>query len=62
MVTAVPDEGYHFVQWSDGSTANPRTDTGVTGDIAVTASFAVADTDHDNFWILMIPVLTNSAQ
>ena len=41
MVTAVPDEGYHFVQWSDGSTANPRTDTGVTGDIVVTASFAI---------------------
>jgi len=40
-VTAVPDEGYHFVGWSDGSTANPRTDTDVTADIAVTATFAI---------------------
>ena len=40
-VTAVPNTGYHFVQWSDGSTANPRTDTNVTGNISVTASFAI---------------------
>ncbi|HPB82845.1 MAG TPA: InlB B-repeat-containing protein, partial [Spirochaetota bacterium] len=40
-VTAVPDTGYQFYQWSDGSTANPRTDTGVTGDITQTASFAI---------------------
>jgi len=40
-VTAVPEGGYHFVQWSDGSTANPRTDTNVTANIAVTATFAV---------------------
>jgi hypothetical protein len=39
-VTAVPNTGYHFVQWSDSSTANPRTDTDVTADITVTASFA----------------------
>lgn len=40
-VTAVPDEGYHFVDWSDGSTTNPRTDTNITGDISVTANFAI---------------------
>jgi len=40
QVEAVPDDGYQFVQWSDGSTANPRTDTNVTGDITVTAEFA----------------------
>ena len=40
-VTAVPVAHYHFVQWSDGSTNNPRTDTNVQADIAVTASFAV---------------------
>lgn len=40
QVEAVPDHGYQFVQWSDGSTANPRTDTNVTGDITVTAEFA----------------------
>ena len=40
-VTAVPDTGYDFVNWSDGSTANPRTDTNVIADITVTARFAV---------------------
>jgi hypothetical protein len=39
-VTAVPDTGYHFVDWSDGSTANPRTDTNVTANVDVTANFA----------------------
>ncbi len=39
-VTAIPDAGYHFVQWSDGSTDNPRTDTNVTANLSVTASFA----------------------
>ncbi len=39
-VTAVANSGYHFVNWSDSSTANPRTDTNVTGNISVTASFA----------------------
>jgi len=40
QVTAVPNQGYFFVQWSDGSTANPRTDINVTGNINVTAYFA----------------------
>ena len=40
-VTAVPDTGYDFVQWSDGSTDNPRTDTNVTANVDVTASFAL---------------------
>jgi uncharacterized repeat protein (TIGR02543 family) len=40
-VTAQPDSGYHFVKWSDDSTANPRTDVNVTADITVTASFAI---------------------
>ena len=39
-VSAVADSGCHFVNWSDGSVQNPRTDTGVTADIAVTATFA----------------------
>jgi hypothetical protein len=38
-VTAVPAANYHFVNWSDGSTTNPRTDTGVTADRSVTANF-----------------------
>jgi len=40
-VTAVPNTGYHFVNWSDGSTANPRTDTNVTANKSVTANFAI---------------------
>ncbi len=40
-VTAVPDPGYHFVQWSDGIETAERTDTNVTGDLSVTAEFAI---------------------
>src|SRR5207245_8500523 len=40
-VTATPSTGYHFVNWSDGSTTNPRTDTNVTANISVTANFAI---------------------
>lgn len=40
-VTAVPETGYHFVDWSDGSVVNPRTDTNVTSDVYVTANFAI---------------------
>ncbi len=43
-VTAVPNSGYYFVQWSDGSTVNPRTDANVTADISVTASFIAQTT------------------
>jgi hypothetical protein len=40
-VTAVPNTGYHFVQWSDGNGNATRTDTNVTANINATASFAV---------------------
>ncbi|HXJ67726.1 MAG TPA: lamin tail domain-containing protein, partial [Verrucomicrobiae bacterium] len=40
-VTAVPNAGYHFVNWSDGVLTATRTDTNVQGDISVTASFAI---------------------
>ncbi len=40
-VEAVPDPGYHFVNWSDGSTANPRTDLNITAAITVTANFEI---------------------
>lgn len=40
-VEAVPSHYYHFVDWSDGSTQNPRMDTGVSANISVTANFAV---------------------
>jgi hypothetical protein len=39
-VTAVPDSGYSFIDWSDDSTANPRTDSNVTTSTSVTANFA----------------------
>ena len=40
-VTAVPAAGYHFVNWSDSSTINPRTDTNVGSNLSITANFAV---------------------
>ena len=40
-VTAVPDTGYHFVNWSDGIKTAIRTDTGITSNIVVTANFAI---------------------
>ena len=40
-VTAIPNSGYHFVNWSDESTQNPRTDSDVTENISVTANFAI---------------------
>ena len=38
-LTVVPDYGYHFTQWSDGVTENPRTFV-LTKDTAFTAEFA----------------------
>gem|GEM_PF-829765 len=40
-VEAVANTGHHFVSWSDGSTANPRTDTNVKANLSVTATFAL---------------------
>ena len=42
-VTAVPNTGYHFVNWSDSVTTASRTETDVTGNVTVTANFE-ADT------------------
>jgi alpha-tubulin suppressor-like RCC1 family protein len=39
-VTAVADASYHFDNWSDALTDNPRTDTNVSADISVSASFS----------------------
>ncbi|MGJ8650350.1 MAG: LamG-like jellyroll fold domain-containing protein [Opitutaceae bacterium] len=39
-LTAVPHTNFYFVDWSDASTDNPRTDLSVTGNITVTANFA----------------------
>jgi len=38
-VSAVPNTGYAFTNWSDGSTANPRTDGNITNNLSVTANF-----------------------
>ncbi|MCR5445779.1 MAG: hypothetical protein K6E96_08930, partial [Bacteroidales bacterium] len=40
VVTATSNYGYHFVQWNDGITDNPRT-MNLVGDTSVTAIFAV---------------------
>lgn len=39
-VTAEAISGYHFVDWSDGSIQNPRTDTHVIAIVDVTANFS----------------------
>ena len=38
-LTATPDEGYHFVRWSDGNTTNPYTFV-AEADVDLTAEFA----------------------
>ena len=38
-ISATANQGYHFVQWQDGNTDNPRTIT-VTADMTYTATFA----------------------
>src|SRR5450830_624590 len=39
LVTAVPNAGYHFLSWSDGILTAARTDTNVTANKTVTATF-----------------------
>src|SRR5450830_639707 len=39
LVTAVPTPGYHFISWSDGILTAARTDTNVTANKTVTATF-----------------------
>lgn len=48
-ITATADDGYHFVQWQDGNTDNPRTInvTNVTAATTYTATFAVDVTNYD---------------
>ena len=57
-VTPIPAAGYHFVNWSDGSTENPRTDTDVTGNISVTANFSNAPVISD---VASVPGQTSAA-
>ncbi len=39
-ITAVADAGFHFVDWSDARTDNPRTDNNVQASLSVSARFA----------------------
>jgi Tol biopolymer transport system component len=57
LVTAVPDIGYHFVQWSDGVLTMFRTDTNVQNDISVTATFAINPT----YYIITASASTHGA-
>ena len=41
-VLAVANPGFHFVQWCDGVTDNPRTDANVTNNLIVNPEFAVS--------------------
>lgn len=43
MVTAVPSAGYVFVAWSDGKSTASRIEVGVGANVAVSASFALAN-------------------
>lgn len=43
-VTAVPNEGYEFVSWSDGVETAERTDKNVSADLTVTAEFKQRET------------------
>ena len=40
-ITATPSLNYHFVQWNDSNTDNPRTLTNITADQTITATFAI---------------------
>lgn len=40
-VTAVANAGYHFVDWSDGLTDNPRIDERILDNLSVKANFAI---------------------
>ncbi len=41
QVTAVPSANYSFLNWSDGSSVNPRTETNVTSSKTITANFTI---------------------
>ena len=40
-VTAIPNANYHFIEWSDSVLTTSRTDTNITADLSVMASFAI---------------------
>lgn len=60
MVTAVPNEGYRFVQWSDGNTSASRTDTQVVYRLAVTAEFEREDSLGQAPLLAQYPLQSNA--
>lgn len=49
--TGNPGSSYSFLNWSDGSTANPRTDTNVTANLQATAYFATLEAEPNNSFV-----------
>lgn len=54
-VTAVPDDNYYFVKWSDGLTTASRTDKNIVSELRVTATFD--NTTSYEIWISNYPSL-----
>ncbi len=57
QVIAIPANNYRFVNWSDGSTTNPRTDVNIVADITVTAMFA-----EKLFWPMFMPAMSGTSE
>ena len=52
-IAAIANEGYKFVQWSDGNTQNPRKIT-VIADATYTAEFAVDETPEPTYYTITV--------
>ena len=50
-VLATANNCYHFVNWNDSSTTNPRHETNVTSNLSFTANFAVNSPPSDAYWV-----------
>jgi len=61
-VTAVPTSGYRFLNWSDGSTVNPRTDINVMANVTVTASFTPRTVPSPSSLLVVLTVESNIAR
>ncbi|MDR3000666.1 MAG: cellulase family glycosylhydrolase [Fibromonadaceae bacterium] len=62
QITAMPNDGYEFAGWSDGSTANPRQDLHAWNNISVTANFLAITTSiiaNPHIPILNTPIYYN---
>ncbi len=61
-VEAIADTGYRFYIWDDMSVANPRTDTFVTANKIVTASFQTISISAVDPWVYVPPGLYTSPE